>query len=61
MNCAYTHLDKTNGRKSACCRPVFPYEKDKELNRYCYWGVSAVAILGLIYGYFYQLDYLIEY
>ena len=23
MNCAYTHLDKTNGRKSACCRPVF--------------------------------------
>ena len=40
---------------------LVPYEKDKELNHYCYWGVSAVAILGLIYGYFYQLDYLIEY
>lgn len=37
------------------------YERDKELNRYCYWGVSIVAILGLIYGYFYQLDYLINY
>ena len=37
------------------------YERDKELNNYCYWGVSTVAILGLIYGYFYQLDYLIEY
>lgn len=23
MNCAYTHLDKTNGRKSVCCRLVF--------------------------------------
>lgn len=38
-----------------------PYERGKELNRYCYWGVSALAILGLIYGYFYQIDYLIEY
>jgi len=37
-----------------------PYERDKELNVYCYMGVSTVAILGLIYGYFYQLDYLIE-
>ena len=40
---------------------LVPYERDKELNYYCYWGVSVVAILGLIYGYFYQLDYLIEY
>jgi len=23
MNCAYVHLDKTNGRKSSCCRPVY--------------------------------------
>jgi len=37
------------------------YERGKELNLYCYWGISIVAILGLIYGYFYQLDYLIEY
>ena len=37
------------------------YDRDKELNKYCYWGISTVAILGLIYGYFYQLDYLIEY
>ncbi|MGO9587620.1 MAG: hypothetical protein ACLP2Y_15625 [Limisphaerales bacterium] len=38
-----------------------PYERDKELNRYCYWGVSILAILGLVFGYFYQLDYLIDY
>jgi hypothetical protein len=37
------------------------YERGKELNIYCYLGVSVVAILGLIYGYFYQLDYLIDY
>ncbi|HTS19525.1 MAG TPA: hypothetical protein VMP11_18260 [Verrucomicrobiae bacterium] len=37
-----------------------PYERERELNRYCYWAVSIVAILGLIYGYFYQLDYLID-
>lgn len=37
------------------------YDRDKELNKYCYWSISTVAILGLIYGYFYQLDYLIEY
>jgi hypothetical protein len=37
------------------------YERGKELNRYCYLGISAVAIAGLIYGYFYQLDYLIDY
>ena len=37
------------------------YEKDKELNVYCYTAISIMAILGLTYGYFYQLDYLIEY
>ena len=37
------------------------YDRDKEINKYCYWGVSLLATLGLIYGYFYQLDYLIEY
>jgi hypothetical protein len=37
------------------------YERDKELNIYCYWGISTLAILGLIFGYFYQLDYLIDY
>jgi hypothetical protein len=37
------------------------YERDKELNRYCYWTVSLVAILGLFYGYYFQLDYLIDY
>jgi len=38
-----------------------PYDREKELNRYCYWGVSIMAILGLIFGYFCQLDYLIDY
>jgi hypothetical protein len=38
-----------------------PYDRETELNRYCYWGISIVAILGLIYGYFFQLDYLIDY
>lgn len=37
------------------------YERGKELNLYCYWGISLLAIIGLTYGYFYQLDYLIEY
>jgi uncharacterized protein YjbI with pentapeptide repeats len=23
MNCAYVHIDKTNGKKSPCCHPVF--------------------------------------
>lgn len=36
------------------------YKRGTELNMYCYVGVSAVAIGGLIYGYFYQLDYLID-
>jgi hypothetical protein len=39
---------------------LITYERDKELNRYCYWGISLAAILGLVYGYFYQLDYLID-
>jgi len=38
-----------------------PYEKGKELNMYCYLGISLIAIIGLTYGYFYELDYLIEY
>jgi hypothetical protein len=38
-----------------------PYERDKVLNKYCYWTISIVAMLGLVYGYFYQLDYLIDY
>ncbi|MGC9942196.1 MAG: hypothetical protein ABSE48_10195 [Verrucomicrobiota bacterium] len=37
------------------------YDRQKELNLYCYCGISAVAILGLIFGYFYELDYLIDY
>ncbi len=37
------------------------YERDKELNLFCYWCVSLTAILGLAFGYFYQLDYLIDY
>ena len=37
------------------------YKRGTELNVYCYWGVSALAILGLAYGYFYDLDYLIDY
>jgi len=38
-----------------------PYERGKELNLYCYIGISIVAILGLIYGYVYQIDYIVEY
>jgi len=37
------------------------YDRDKELNVYCYLAASAVAVLGLIYGYAYELDYIIEY
>ena len=40
---------------------LIKYDRAKELNRYCYWGVSIVAILGLAYGYFYEFDYLIDY
>jgi hypothetical protein len=37
-----------------------PYDRGKDLNIYCYVGVSLIAILGLAYGYFYQIDYLID-
>lgn len=37
------------------------YKRGTELNVYCYWAVSIIAILGLAYGYFYDLDYLIDY
>lgn len=37
------------------------YDRDKELNVYCYLAASAIAICGLVYGYVYELDYLIEY
>jgi len=37
-----------------------PYKKNHELNIYCYLGISTVALLGLIYGYFYEIDYLID-
>jgi hypothetical protein len=37
------------------------YERGKELNVYCYLGVSIVAILGLVWGYVYEVDYLIDY
>lgn len=36
------------------------YKRGEELNIYCYIAVSTVAILGLVYGYFYELDYLID-
>jgi hypothetical protein len=39
---------------------VVRYDREKNFNRYCYWGASIVTILGLIFGYFYQLDYVIE-
>jgi hypothetical protein len=37
------------------------YERGKELNLSCYVTISALALLGLTWSYFYQLDYLIEY
>jgi hypothetical protein len=37
------------------------YKRGEELNVYYYLGVSTVAILGLVYGYFYELDFLIDY
>jgi hypothetical protein len=37
------------------------YDREKELNRYCYWTISIIALLGLIYGYFYEIDYLVDY
>ncbi len=36
------------------------YDREKEFNRWCYFGLSIIAILGLAYGYFSQIDYLIE-
>jgi hypothetical protein len=40
---------------------VIPYDREKELNRYCYWTISVIAIVGLLYGYFYEINYLMEY
>ncbi len=40
---------------------VVRYDREKELNRFCYWTISIVSIAGLVYGYFYEIDYLIEY
>jgi hypothetical protein len=37
-----------------------PYKEGKELNKYCFAIVSIIALAGLTYGYFTQLDYLIE-
>jgi hypothetical protein len=37
-----------------------PYERDKRLNHYCYWGASILAVIALAYGYIYELDYLID-
>ena len=37
-----------------------PYKKDQELNLYSFLTVSVVAFIGLVYGYVYQLDYLID-
>ncbi len=37
-----------------------PYERDQKINVYCYLAISIVALIGLAYGYFYQIDYLID-
>lgn len=39
---------------------VINYKRDEELNRLCYWAASIVAVLSLLYGYIYQIDYLID-
>jgi hypothetical protein len=36
------------------------YDRDNNLNRYCFWGASIVTILCLIFGYYYEIDYVIE-
>jgi len=36
------------------------YERGTKLNVYCYAAVSLVAIVSLVWGYFYEFDYLIE-
>lgn len=38
-----------------------PYDRGKELNLYCYLGISLVAMVGLVYGYIYEIDYIIDY
>jgi len=40
---------------------VIRYDREKELNRYCYWAISIISLIGLVYGYFYEIDYLIDY
>jgi hypothetical protein len=39
---------------------IVRYDREKQLNRYCFWAASLVTILCLIFGYFYELDYVIE-
>jgi hypothetical protein len=36
------------------------YEREKGFNHYCFWAASIVAIISLSYGYFYEIDYLID-
>jgi hypothetical protein len=36
------------------------YDRENHLNRYCFWGVSILTILCLIFGYFFEIDYVIE-
>ena len=40
---------------------VVRYDREKELNRFCYWAISIVSIAGLVYGYFHEIDYLVDY
>lgn len=39
---------------------VIKYKRGEELNRYCYWAASIITILSLVYGYCYEIDYLID-
>jgi hypothetical protein len=39
---------------------LIKYKRDKDFNYLCYWAASIVAILSLLYGYIYQIDYLID-
>ncbi len=36
------------------------YDRDKELNRYCFWAVSIFTAVFLLWGYIYEIDYVIE-
>lgn len=36
------------------------YDREKQLNRYCYWAASIVTLLCLVFGYLYEIDYVIE-